>query len=237
MGCGFCCVVDCGFCCIGDFCSDTGCSYHPQPNNERHDHAKVIADELAAMKERARIDGEQIGKEAYSQINVFLNNFIDHLWKINDGVYGGKKLNIKMDVVERELNKLEDEVTEFVGNRMDERLVLTDPKLSVILANEDDEERKRRFDEFYVTIHRAAVRDLSQEIKTVIAKQFVIVNKEIRDRLDEVDQSMKDALDEYRQAEKMKMEKNNDLSSKQIEYMYRIDLARILDETISKGLK
>lgn len=146
-------------------------------------------------------------------------------------------MNIKMDVIERELHNLENEVTEFVGNRMDERLVLTDPKLSVILANEDDAERKRRFDEFYVTIHRLAVKDLGQEIKTVIAKQFAIVNKEIRDRLDEVDQSMKDALDEYRQAEKMKMEKNDDLSYKQIEYMYRIDLARILDETISKGLK
>lgn len=189
------------------------------------------------MKERARIDGEKIGKEAYGQINVFLNQFVSYLWKINDGVYGGKKLNIKMDVIERELHNLENEVTEFVGNRMDERLVLTDPKLSVILANEDDAERKRRFDEFYVTIHRLAVKDLGQEIKTVIAKQFAIVNKEIRDRLDEVDQSMKDALDEYRQAEKMKMEKNDDLSYKQIEYMYRIDLARILDETISKGLK
>lgn len=107
MGCcvGDCCVMDCGFCCVFDFCSDSGCGYHPT-NNDTVDHSKKIADELAEMKSRAHKDGEKIGNEAFSDINQFMSQFVMHLKKINEGTYGGKRLNIKIDIIEREFEKL-----------------------------------------------------------------------------------------------------------------------------------
>ena len=236
MGCcvGDCCVMDCGFCCVFDFCSDSGCGYHPT-NNDTVDHSKKIADELAGMKNRAHKDGEKIGNEAFSNINQFMSQFITYLKKINEGTYGGKKLNIKIDIIEREFEKLRQEVTSFVGKRMDDRLVLTDRELSVILEEKDDDERAKNFDSFYKKIHRKAVLDLSEKIEEVISKQFAIVDLEIRDRLKEVDMSMKIALSEYEQAEKLKKENSVEWARKNIDSMYKVTVADLLLNELNRN--
>lgn len=226
--------MDCGFCCVFDFCSDSGCGYHPT-NNDTVDHSKKIADELAGMKNRAHKDGEKIGNEAFSNINQFMSQFITYLKKINEGTYGRKKLNIKIDIIEREFEKLRQEVTSFVGNRMDDRLVLTDRELSVILEEKDDDERAKNFDSFYKKIHRKAVLDLSEKIEEVISKQFAIVDLEIRDRLKEVDMSMKIALSEYEQAERLKKENSVEWARKNIDSMYKVTVADFLLNELNRN--
>ena len=235
MGCcvGNCCVVDCGFCCVMDFCSDRGssCSYHPQ-EKITVDHSKKIADELAAMKKRAAEEGKKIGDEAFDNINQYMNEFLENLKIINANSYGGKKLNIKMDVIEKEIGKLRNEVANFIGDRLNERLILTDSELSVILEERDDKKRSSRFDDFYSRIHKKAVLDLVGKIEEVIAKQFSMVDTEIRTRLKEVDSSMQDALRSYNDAEKMKEQQDSALVQKQIDCMYRITVADILSDEL-----
>ena len=239
MGCciGDCCVVDCGFCCIMDFCSDraTTCSYHPQ-EKVTVEHSKKIADELATMKTRANEEGKKIGDEAFDNINQHLSEFLKYLKSVNDGTYGGKKLNIKMDVVEQEIGKLKDEVSNFIGDRLNDQLVLTDSELSVILEERDDKKRSRNFDDFYSRVHRKAVLDLADKIEEVIAKQFAMVNSEIRTRLQEVDSSMKDALDSYNEAERMKAQHDSSLDQKKIDCMYKVTVADIMIDELKASV-
>jgi len=232
MGCGFCCVVDCGFCCVFDSCSDHGCSYHPI-EKKTVDHSKKIADELAAMKEKARKEGTQIGSEVLESINIFMRQFIEHLKTINKGTYGGKQLNLKMDVIEKELGKLRNEVKNFIGDRLDERLVITDKELSVILAEHDDKKRKKNFDDFYVRIHKQSVMDLTKKVEEVITSQFVLVDDEIRGRLKEIDTDMKKAHEDYEEIEHMMVEKDTALATKQVEYMYAINLYDIVIDELN----
>ena len=164
-----------------------------------------------------------------------MSQFITYLKKINEGTYGGKKLNIKIDIIEREFEKLRQEVTSFVGKRMDDRLVLTDRELSVILEEKDDDERAKNFDSFYKKIHRKAVLDLSEKIEEVISKQFAIVDLEIRDRLKEVDMSMKIALSEYEQAEKLKKENSVEWARKNIDSMYKVTVADFLLNELNRN--
>ena len=183
------------------------------------------------MKERATKEGKKIGDEAFDNINQYMNEFLENLKIINANSYGGKKLNIKIDVIEREINKLRSEVSNFIGDRLNDRLVLTDSELSVILDERDDKKRSRRFDDFYTRVHKKAVLDLAEKIEEVIAKQFAMVDTEIRTRLKEVDSSMQEALQSYNDAEKMKEQRDNSLAEKQIDCMYRATVADImLDE-------
>jgi len=216
-----------------DFCSEraSSCSYHPQ-EKKTVDHSKKIADELATMKSRANDEGKKIGDEAFSSINQYMSEFIQHLKKINSGTYGGKKLNIKMDVIEQEIDKLRNEVSNFIGDRLNDRLILTDSELSLILAEHDDKKRSRNFDDFYARVHKQAVLDLVGKIEEVIAKQFAMVDTEIRTRLQEVDSSMQDALKSYNDAEKMKEQQDSALAQKQIDCMYRVTIADIMSDEL-----
>ena len=233
-----CCVTD--FCIDCDFidrikrflCSDHGCSYHP-PENNSVDHSKKIANELAAMKEKARKQGTLISSGVLEQINAFMNQFIEHLKTINSEKYGGKQLNLKIDIIESELGKLRDEVTNFIGDRLDERLVVTDKELSIILEEQDEQKRTKNFNDFYVRVHKKAVMDLTQKIEEVIARQFVLVDDEICSRLKEVDADMKKAHEDYEEMERMMEEKDTALATKQVEYMYAINLYDIVIDELN----
>ena len=111
MGCciGDCCVMDCGFCCIIDFCSDSGCSYHPQ-ENKTEAHAKKIADELADMKKYAAESTKKIESEMMDSINGDVKNLIQIVNRFNQTEYGGKKLNINIKLLEEKNAELRKEV-------------------------------------------------------------------------------------------------------------------------------
>ena len=237
MGCcvGNCCVMDCGFCCILDFCSDSGCDYHPVVNNTVS-HAKNIADDTVVMKKRARENGRKLGQEALTSINAYMDEMMAFLAQYNQKDYGGKKLNLHLDSVKQEIAGLQKEVLDFIGNRMDEKLVETDPELSVILQEWDDDKRKKRFDEYYDRTYRQAVKDLTEKIEEVVGKQFAIVQEEIDARLGEVQQSMNKAMKDYDEA-MAAMKKQEELPKEQIKAAeYEIALADTLQKELQDGV-
>ena len=234
-GCGFCCIADCGFCCIGDFCSDSGCSYHPD-RNDTADHAKKIADETAAMKKLAREEGRKIGQEALGSLNNYMAQLMKFLDQYNQREYGGKKLDLHLASVQEKIKDLQEGILDYIGDRLDERLVETDPELSVILQEMDDEKRKERFDEFYSRIHREAVKELTRKVENVVGEQFNIVREEIDERLGEVQNSMKKALRDYQSAEKTMVEQER-LPQEQIkEAEYDIAMADTLQKELEEDV-
>ncbi|MDD7376962.1 MAG: hypothetical protein PUG41_06375 [Prevotellaceae bacterium] len=236
MGCCIadCCVIDCGFCCVLDFCSDSPCGYHPRV--EDHTVATTIntSNELADMREKADKEGRKIGDEAFEYINVYMTQFINHLEKINDGVYGGKKLNIDMDNVRHDIEELKNTVKNYIGDKINTRLVKTDPELALILEERNDTKRKSRFDEFYAKVHRDAVRSLIDDIQDIIAGEFVIVEKQIRSRITEVNESMQQAQKEYEEAGKLMEQEGNKIADKKTTYMYQIAVADLLSDELKR---
>lgn len=234
---GGCCVVDCGFCCIADFfsCSDS-CSYHPQ-ENKTEAHAKKIANELAALKEKAAKTNGIIEKEAVEDINIQMNQFIEKLKKINQEKYGGKTLNINIGLIERNKKNLENDIVGFIGRKLEDRLVLTDKELALILKEPDDEKRDKNFDAFYIKVRKDAILKLIEEIESTIAKQASMINSEIKNRLNEVQASMDEALAAYNEICELKEKEGSGLEKKRVEYMYRCTLCDILLDEIEPGLQ
>lgn len=229
--CGFCCIIDC---CIGDFCSDTPCNYHPR--HEDHTVATTIntSNELAEMRNRANKEGQELGEAVFRNINVYMSQFLEHLEKINNGVYGGKKLNIDMETIRRDIEELKSTVKNFIGDKINERLVKTDPELSLIFEERDNTKRKKSFDQFYAKIHKAAVKSLITDIEEIIGGEFVIVEKQIRGRINEVNGAIKRTQKEYKEAEKLIEQEDAKIADKQIDYMYQIAVADILNDELRR---
>lgn len=229
--CGFCCIVDC---CIGDFCSDTPCSYHPRHDDHTVETTINTSNELAEMRNRANKEGQELGEAVFRNINVYMSQFLEHLEKINTGVYGGKKLNIDMETIRRDIDELKSTVKNFIGDKINERLVKTDPELSLIFEERDSAKRKRNFDQFYTKIHKAAVKSLITDIEEIIGGEFVIIEKQIRSRLKEVNDTVKRTQKEYEAAAKMIEKEDAKIAEKQVEYMYQIAIADILNDELRR---
>lgn len=233
---GGCCVGDC---CImdnpiGDFFRDIfgggsggGCGYHPGPS-ETEAHAKKIADELAVMKENIRKSSEEKEKNIINYINKSMNDLIQLLENINKQKYGGKTLNINIKGIKEKNQDLVKEVVGHIGNIMEDRLVLTDKELSVILEERDDKKRERNFDSFCERIQGEALEGLSKKIESTVRKQEEMIAKEIKLRLEEVDKSMQEAMKAYTEILTMKEHDNSELEKIRIKHIYKNELTNII---------
>ena len=196
---GHCCIGDYGFCCVADCCimdSGSSCGYHPG-SSETEAHAKKIADELAEMKENIRESSEKKEQEIIDYINKSMNELIQRLEDDNKTQFGGKSLNINIDGIRANNESLKKEVVGYIGNIMDERLVLTDKELSVILEERDDKKRGENFDSFCERIQKQAQAELSKKIETTVREQEKMIRREIEARLNEVKHNMEAAMKDF----------------------------------------
>lgn len=232
-----------GGCCVGNCCimdnivgdmirdffggSSGGCSYCPGPS-ETEAHAKKIADELAAMKEKIRKSSEKKEREIIDYINKSIYDLIKLLEDVNKKQFGGKSLNINISGIRTKNEDLKKEVVGYIGNVMDERLVLTDKELSVILEERDDEKRKRNFDSFCQRIQKQALAGLSKKIVSTVRKQEDMIRCEINSRLNEVDRNMKTTTKAYTDIVEKKERDESKMAEEQIKYIYQYELSEIL---------
>ncbi len=233
------CIADCNFCnildlmCFWDTCSDHGCSYQPSYDDKTAENTINTANELAEMQERANREGKKMGDAAFQEINGYIKKFLKQMEEINNNEYAGKRLNIDMDAINREVNTMKNAVKGFIGEKINERLVMTDAELAAILEEQDEKKRKRRFDDFYSQLHKDALRKLIDYIQDTIDGEYNMIATQIRTRLKEVENTMQEASQSYEEMKRLKAAGDKDLAAKQVEAMYRITLADIMLEELS----
>ena len=243
---GDCCVANCGFCCIGDFfsCSDGGCcvgncgdTSSSNSKTAEEDHAALIANELAEMRERSATDAQKQEGDIIEDVNETMAEFVKWIREINKQKIGGRNLNININQIEELNEKLRKKIVGFIGKKLDDRLIMTDPEVSTILAERDAAKRKKNFDDFYIARKRDAIRALIEEIETSVREQSDSIEREIQNRIKELDNNMQQEARAFDDLRKMKVEQDSRLSEKQIEYMYYENLCDIMfDELKTSSL-
>ena len=207
--------------------SSGGCGYHPGPS-ETEVHAKKIADELAAMKKNIGEDTAKTEKKIIDSIDEAMRALLNELSNINNREYGGKKLNINISDIKRKFENLKNQVPGTIGDHMNERLVLTDKELSVILEERDDELRAKNFDSFCDRVQNEAIRKLKSKIRYTITKQQEMIRTEIQNRLDEVNRNMIGITKDYKDILSTKEKGEENLEKMQMKWMYEMELCDIL---------
>ena len=245
-GCGdFCCIGDCGFCCIGDFClsdcggdccvgkcGDCGDTHSGGGSSSYEDkksqHAAIIANELADMKKKSTVDAKREEDSIVADINETMDEFINWIKKENSQQYGGRSLNININKI-KELNEdLRNEVIGSIGKYLDEKLVMSDEEVKLILSEMNDSKRRKNFSDFYDRTLRDAIRQLITVIETSVQKQSESIEEEIQNRINEVKKSMAEETDAFEELQQIKKQKDIGLAEKRVEYMYYENLCDIM---------
>lgn len=231
---GGCCI---GNCCIGNFnccvlkmpCFSDSCCVGNAPGPSESDiHAKAVADELAAMKTKTDEESQKIESSLMEYIGRSFNTFLREIRDLNQNDYGGKKLNINIDLITKKNDELKNQVVGFLGNVLNERLVLTDKELSIILEERDEKKRKKNFQAFTDRIQTEGKKGLSKKIEITVNQQSELVKKEINARLKEVNKSMTESVNAYTAILESKKKDGQELERMQVEYMYQSSLCDLL---------
>lgn len=234
-----------GGCCIGNiggaisnfvsgvrdfFCSDSGgcCVGNAPGPTESELHAKTVANELAEMKDKNEKVANKKEGEIMDYINRSLNSFLREIRQLNQNDYGGKSLNINLDLIIKKNEELKNQVVGCIGNVLSKRLVQTDKELSIILEERNDKKRKENFEAFVDRVQKEAIKQFKKEIKKAVNQQSELVRKEIDARLEEVNRSMEESIQEYTTILESKKKDSQELERMQVKYMYQSGLCDLL---------
>ena len=248
VDCGFCCIGD------FFSCSDSPCRYTPpsskpskpskssEPSKSSNQsttssytppvsqesamerHAKLVADELADWRNKAVTRAEKEETAVIEEINKSISQFIAMLERYNQQDYGGKRLNIDVDRLKQENERMKQRVSGFIRQKINDRFVQTDRELSVIMDEMNDARRSKAFNDFYDRVFRQAVKDLVTELEDSIRDQSKFIESAIENRLREVNADMAEVDRQFNEIQKLKENDDAGLAPKQIEYMYEITL-------------
>lgn len=210
-------------CCVGNCCVGNA----PGPT-ESELHARTVANELAEMKTKKEEATSKKESEIMDYINRSLNSFLREIRTLNQNDYGGKKLNINLDLIKKKNDELKSHVVGCIGNVLNKRLVQTDKELGIILEERDDKKRKKNFDSFVDRVQKEALKQFKKEIEETVNQQSELVKKEISARLNEVNKSMEESIQEYTSILESKKKDSQELEKKQVEYMYQSSLCDLL---------
>lgn len=228
-GCGDCCILDCDFFekIKEFFCDDSCCvGYHSGPSDSEL-HAKKIADELAQMKTKKQTKWQKCEKMLLDQISEQMTSLLSELQQINQKKFGEKALNIDLCGINARTVELKKQVIGYVGRVFEDRLVLTDKELSLIMEARDDDKRSKNFDAFCKKLQMQAISGLKKQIQESITAQNQIIIDTITNRLEEVDASIRQETEAYQALLKAKQEKDAQAPI-QMQHMYLHGLCEIL---------
>lgn len=224
----FCCV---GFCCVLDFCGDSGCCVGNAPGpSESETHAKKIAEELANMRETCSANSRDQEEDIVDQINSSMKEFLGVVETLNQKNFDGESLRINTDLIKEKNERLKMQVVGSISNVLNNRLVLTDRELSAILAEKNDEKRKKNFESFVERVKKEALKSLKENIKKTVAEQSKTVSDEITIRKKEVNQRLDETVKDLSEIVEIKKRNSSELEKIQFEKMYQYSLCGILLE-------
>ena len=238
-----------GGCCIGDCClinccafdtikrifgggSGGGCGYTPGPS-ENEIHAKKIAGELEDMKTKMRESSEAAETEIANDLMESTDSFLRELSQINNKSFGSVKLKLNMEEINKQNQKLKDSIKGTIADHMDERLILTDKELSVILEERDDKKRAKNFESFCKKTQKESIDKLKAKVKKTIEEQNELVSGEINARINELANSATETLDNLAKITGMKQAGDDKAESEKLDAEYKHEICAITNDLIN----
>lgn len=235
---GGCCIGDFN-CCVGDFhlpcLFDSGCCVgnsccvgHSSGPSKDELHTQKIANELAEMKEKMSESTSKQESDIIEYINRSMNSFMREVNELNKKSFGGETLSINVDAIKKKNDSLKKQVIGCVGNVMNARLVSSDRELSIILAEQDDDKRKKNFEAFVKKVKGEALAEFKKVVEKTVKEQSAVVSDEIKSRQKEVNKRLEESISELTSIMEIKKKNTEDLEKKQIQYMYQSTLCDII---------
>lgn len=232
-----------GGCCVSNhpirdffrdiFCSDGGCCVGNSSRSANSEsHATTVANELATMREKTQKSSEETEEQVMKYINCSMDSFMQELEKINQKYFYGETLNINTMSINEKNEQLKSQVKGCISTYINTRLVQTDKELSTILAEKTKRKRKDNFEKFVEKLKKQALTKLRIKIEKTVKEQEMVVASEIDMRKSEIDTRLEENIRELTEILEVKKKNEDELSKRQMEYMYQSSICGLILEEI-----
>jgi hypothetical protein len=231
---GDCCIANCGFCCILDFSSRCGDSHvETKSGGTSVSNDEFNAEVLRDLNDRCTREAAEETDKCTDYLMTHINQMITDLSELNkQKTKNGYSLNLDVDYLTKSILDTKKSLSNYISDKVKQRLVLEDYELSVILLERDDNRRNKAVNDFYSRIFNQAQSDLIAKIKESVRDQCDLVKEQLEGRKNEIAISLikqQEQMIDIDQKYKEKSSKQPDL----VECMFEISTANILSNQLA----
>lgn len=169
-------------------------------------------------------ESDQLERDVIKESRYTLDQFLKSIRAYNNKIYGGRKLNINIDAIERENRDTEDMIHGYIKKRVQKRVSLDDNECLEILKMQKGSQKSAAMKRFMDKVLRDALSDLSNELRKITYKQCDNVIDKIQSRLYDIEESSADAVTQFEAISLMRESDEVGLETKKAEYMCNISM-------------
>ncbi len=240
---GGCCVAACCIgqilgCCIGDgiktvvnkiFGSSSGSSSGGKTESYHQDTATLeetikVQEALSKFRSDTQSRSAKLENAIVKESRQNLDAFVDELRQCNKIKYGNRRLNINIRYIEQENRKTEDTIHGFIVKRVSKRISLDDEECKEILKLKPGKEKEKKLDQFYKKVLKEAIRELSDELRSVMETQTDNVCDRIQQRIDSILDVCEAKTVEFEHFEEVKKSDEGKLEQEQLRLSHFVSL-------------
>ena len=153
---------------------------------------------------------------------------------MNNQKFSGRALNINIKAIREKRQDLSKEVVGFIGMRLHDRIVTTDPELAPMLKEKDDKKRNANVKKFCEKVLPEAKNDLKTQIRITIEAQQQVVRDVLENRLTEINKSLEKSTEAYQEILSAVEKDNVEQERLKLQYMYEYDVYNVLADEMGK---
>ena len=193
-----------GGCCVGD--CYVGDNSGPMGNQDKFIHAinryqknsgnailasDKIEAEVYQIREQYRKKAVSQERGVVSEIAKLMDKFTSDLEAINSVKAFGHAMNIDIKPIHEKRKKISKEAAGFITARLDDRMAIMDPELSVILREADDKKRKAQVKQFCEKIIKDSKAELKSQLLKNVENQQMSIREAAKKRFAELEKHAK----------------------------------------------
>lgn len=187
----------------------------------------MVQEALTAFRTRSENACDRLENDVLMESREYLDNLMEFLENINQKSYGGQKLDIKLDRVERDARRTEDTIHGYIKKRIQKRVSLDDDECKKILAMDKGKEKEEAMTDFLNNVLRQALHDLTGEIRKTLNTQLKNIEEQITNKIDSYKILTDDKMAQFKEIESLKDTDEESLAEKVLVLGYKCSLCEL----------
>lgn len=209
--------------------SSTGREDSYDPEKARMEETIRINNILTTFRLDVESKSDRLEQEVLDMARESLDRTIQYLATINEKSYGGRKLNLNLQRVQRENRKTEDMIRGFIKKEVQKKVSLDNAKCLEILKMPAGAQKEREMTAYADSVLKQALNALTKKIETSMNKQCDNLLEQIQDRMEQVTSQVNEKVAKSLEISKMKEADEAKLQMEQSRIKYAVTIFDIAE--------
>ncbi|MCX8046296.1 MAG: hypothetical protein N3A70_05365 [Anoxybacillus gonensis] len=208
------------------------------PESARLEETRRINEALREYTRSLEDHADRLEERCLATCQEYIRLIVKDIEAINNRDYKGKKLNINLNRLERQLRDIEKSVKGTIKKKLSKRVSINDSECLRILKMEKGSDKESAMKQFADRVFKDALLELSENVRDVVLAQCDYVIEQMEDRLETITSSLENMMEQVAHFEELKERDEARIEEEKCDIYLKLSMSEtamiVLEETVAE---